>query len=264
MNSTGTPPRLLVAVAHPDDEAFGCGSLLAYAAAHGMSSTVVCATRGELGEPAPGSGLTRADLPEVRERELRAACALLGVERVEVLGYRDSGVDGEPAPGALAAADPAELRDRIAAVMAEVSPDVVVTLDASDGHRDHAAVRDATVAALDAVPHRPAATYLFCLARSLMTAFTGADTLGTPDEEITHLVDVADLLDLRWRAIRTHASQVPPFDAMDAVLQRGFLAVDRLRQVDPPWPGGPTADSWVPAVGAQRHTSTPTNERPAR
>ncbi|PVG80966.1 GlcNAc-PI de-N-acetylase [Nocardioides gansuensis] len=249
MDITPTAPRLLVVVAHPDDEAFGCGSVLAHATAHGFRSTVVCATRGELGEPAPGSGLTRTDLPAARERELRAACALLGVERVELLGYRDSGVDGDPEPGSLAAAEPDRLREQVARLVEEVRPDVVVTLDASDGHRDHAAMRDATLAALDDVSHRPAVTYLFCLARSLMTAFTAVDTLGTPDEEITHLVDVADLLDLRWRAIRTHASQVPPFDAMDPALQRGFLAVDRLRQVDPPWPGGPVADSWIPAVG---------------
>lgn len=254
MNTSATGPipptrpagRLLVVVAHPDDEAFGCGSVIGHATAHGLATTVVCATRGELGEPAPGSGLTRAELPEAREQELRAACALLGAERVDILGYRDSGLVGAPAPGALAAANPAELRDRVAAVVDEVRPHVVVTLDASDGHRDHAAMRDATLAALDVVDHRPDSTYLFCLARSLMAEFTGVDTLGTPDEEITTVVDVAHLLDLRWQAIRTHASQVPPFDAMSPELQRGFLAVDRLRRVDPPWPGGAVEDTWLP------------------
>ncbi|MFC6287665.1 PIG-L family deacetylase [Nocardioides sp. GCM10027113] len=240
------PGRLLVVVAHPDDEAFGCGSVIAHATAHGLRSTVVCATRGELGEPAPGSGLTREELPAVRERELRSACALLGAERVELLGYRDSGVSGAPVPGSLAAADPTELRDRVATIVDEVRPDVVVTLDAGDGHRDHAAVRDATLAALDVVEHRPAATYLHCLVRSVMAAFTGDPTLGTPDEDVTALVDVADVLDLRWRAIRAHASQVPPYDAMDEPLQHAFLAVDRLRRVDPPWPGGPVADTWLP------------------
>ena len=45
--------RLLVTVAHPDDEAFGCGSVLAHASAQGWESTVLCATRGELGEITP-------------------------------------------------------------------------------------------------------------------------------------------------------------------------------------------------------------------
>jgi N-acetyl-1-D-myo-inositol-2-amino-2-deoxy-alpha-D-glucopyranoside deacetylase len=255
--ATGT---LLVVVAHPDDEAFGCGSVLAHATAHGLRSVVVCATRGELGDPAPGSGLTRADLPTVREHELREACRLLGAERVEVLGYVDSGVDGEPAPDALAAAPAAEVRDRVAALIDEIRPDVVVTLDASDGHRDHAVVRDATLAALGQVAHGPRRTYLFCLARSLMHEFTGVATLGTPDEDLTTLVDVAELLDLRWRAIRTHASQVPPFDAMAPELQHGFLAVDRLLRVDPPWTGGPTETTWLPADLAGRPTTTLTKE----
>ncbi len=242
---TSPAPHLLVVVAHPDDEAFGCGSVLAHATRRGLRSTVLCATRGELGEPAPGSGLTRAELPAVREHELRTACALLGVDRVEVLGYRDSGVDGAPAPGALAAADPAELANRVAGYLDEIRPDVVVTLDASDGHRDHAAMRDATLAALDIATHRPAATYLFCLARSLMTEFTGDDRYGTPGADITHVVDVADLLPLRERAIRAHASQVPPFDAMNPALRHGFLAVDRLRRIDPP-PTGPVRTCWIP------------------
>ena len=246
--------RLLVVVAHPDDEAFGCGSLLAHASAHGVASTVVCATRGELGEPSPASGLSRQELPAAREAELREACRLLGVERVELLDYVDSGVDGEPAPGSLAAADPHELSRRVARLVDDVRPDVVVTLDASDGHRDHAAMRDATLAALDLAAHRPGSTYLFCLARSLMTEFTGVESLGTPDAELTTVVDVADLLDLRWRAIRAHSSQVPPFDAMDEDLQHGFLAVDRLRRVDPPWPGGPTETSWLAPSRTQHQT----------
>lgn len=254
MSTSALPhrPTLLVVVAHPDDEAFGCGSVIAHASAHGLRTAVACATRGELGEPSPGSGLTRAELPAARERELRAACRLLGAERVELLDYLDSGVEGPPDPGSLAAADPAELRDRVAGLVDEVRPDVVVTLDASDGHRDHAAMRDATLAALETARHRPAATYLFCLARSLMTEFTGSPDLGTPDADITTVVDVAPLLELRWQAIRAHASQVPPFDAMGPELQRGFLAVDRLRRVDPPWPGGPTEDSWLPTPTAGR------------
>ncbi|MDP2773096.1 MAG: PIG-L family deacetylase, partial [Nocardioides sp.] len=250
-----TAARLLVVVAHPDDEAFGCGSVLAHASARGASSVVVCATRGELGEPAPGSGLSRAELPAARERELREACTLLGVERVELLGYLDSGVTGEPAPGSLAAADPGELRDRVAAAIERYRPDVVVTLDASDGHRDHAAMRDATLAALDAVAHRPARTYLFCLARSLMTEFTGIPLLGTPDADLTTVVDVSGLLELRAQAIRAHASQVPPFDSMDRRLRHQFLAVDRLVRVDPPWEGGPLETCWLPPATTETTTT---------
>ena len=50
----------------------------------------------------------------------------------------------------------------------DVRPDVVVTLDGSDGHRDHVAIRDATLAAVRTAAHRPARTYLSCLAPPAM------------------------------------------------------------------------------------------------
>jgi LmbE family N-acetylglucosaminyl deacetylase len=244
--------KLLVTVAHPDDEAFGCGSVLAHAHAVGMEAVVACATRGELGEPAPGlcpAHPTPEQLGSIREAELRSATALLGVSRVELLGWVDSGVDGDPAPGSLCAADPAAVEAAIARVIEDERPDVVVTLDASDGHRDHAMVRDATLAAVDAVAqHPPAAVYLWCLPRPLMQAFTGVDHLGTPEEDITTVVDTSDLLDLRWQAMRAHRSQVPPYDAMDADLQAAFLGADRLRRVRPAWTGGQIESDWVPST----------------
>ena len=72
MEASARRLQLLVVVAHPDDETFGLGSVLAHAAANGIEARVICATRGELGEPAIDIGST--PLGEVREGELRAAC----------------------------------------------------------------------------------------------------------------------------------------------------------------------------------------------
>ena len=74
---------------------------------------MICATRGELGEPAIDIGET--PLGVVREAELRAAAAILGVVDVELLDYLDSGVDGEPAEGSLAAADTHDVAQLLAA-----------------------------------------------------------------------------------------------------------------------------------------------------
>jgi N-acetyl-1-D-myo-inositol-2-amino-2-deoxy-alpha-D-glucopyranoside deacetylase len=232
--------RLLIVVAHPDDESFCCGSVLAQAAANRYDTAVVCATLGEAGE----SRIETDDLAALRESELRAAAAILGVGLVRLLGHVDSGMTDEPPPGALVSVDPTLLAAEVQAVIEELRPDVVVTLDASDGHRDHVAIRDATLTAVDASAHPVAATYLVCLARSSMSrwadhmrttgggdAYLGMTELGTPDADITLVIDVEQHLPTRWAAIRAHDSQASPYDDLPEELQHEFLATDRLRLV---------------------------------
>ena len=238
--------RMLLAVAHPDDETFGCGSLVAHAAARDVDVTILCATRGEAGSPAPGSGLEVADLPVVREAELHEAAALLGAREVRLLAHRDSGMEGEPAPGTLCATTVEGLAPEIAAVVDDVQPHVVVTLDGSDGHRDHLRMRDATLLAVESARWRTESVYLHCLPRRLMrrwveelhakepgSNYLHLGELGTPDEDITTVVDTSALLDLRERAIAVHASQVSPYEVMEPDLRRAFLGAEHLRQVRP-------------------------------
>lgn len=240
-----------VVVAHPDDETFGCGSLLLHAASAGAVTAVCCATSGEAGEAPSGSHLSPADLAGVRERELRDAAALLRVGRVDLLGFTDSGMSGPAAPESLVAAP----FERVVAAVSEcidaVRPDVLITLDASDGHRDHARIRDASLAAARStgVPR----VYLQCLPRSLMrrwvermrqdrpdTEHLSADItgLGTPDEQITTVIDTTEFQGLRESAIAVHASQTSPFEGLPDDLRRAFLATEHLRRVAPPWTGG--------------------------
>ncbi len=229
--------RLLVVVAHPDDESFGCGSGRAHASRAGHDTAVLCATRGEAGE----SRIRTDDLAALREAELRAAGRILGVGTIRLLDHVDSGMEGEPTPGTLVAADPSLVASEVRAAVDELRPDVVVTLDGSDGHRDHAVIRDATLVAVDTAGHAPRATYLWCLARSSMTRWAihmrvigggehYVDTveLGTPDDEITTVVDVSAVLSTRWDAIRAHRSQASPYDELPEELQHEFLATDRL------------------------------------
>ena len=244
--------RVLVVVAHPDDETFGCGSLIAHAAAAGSPVTVLCATRGEAGSLAPGCDAGGRTVAEIREAELRAAAAVLGARDVRLLGWRDSGMDGVPEPGSLVAAPLAEVANSIRRVIDEVRPEIVVTLDASDGHRDHAHVRDATLQAVDLATWPTARVYLHCLPQALMRSWaeelrrTDPDApylalgeLGTPPELITTEIDSADLLALRERAIRCHTSQTSPYEQMSPDVRHRFLTVESLRRVRPAWPGGP-------------------------
>jgi LmbE family N-acetylglucosaminyl deacetylase len=239
--------RWLVTVAHPDDETFGCGSLIAYAAHAGAEVTVLCATRGEEGERTPDIA-TDADLGAVRTEELHTAAAILGVHEVLLLEHRDSGFDGPMPPGALGDVPLDALAPSIRSVIERVAPTVVVTLDASDGHRDHECIRTATHAALarlDGAP--PAVVAEVALSNRLMRRWAAEmaeggdadspylridlDVLGTPDERITDVLDLAELLDVRERAIAAHASQRSPFEDLSPELRRAFLADTSLIRV---------------------------------
>jgi len=248
--------KLLLIVAHPDDETFGCGSVLAHAAEAGVESVVICATRGELGEVSGTlpAGQDRSApiepdrLGEIRESELRAATALLGVATVDVLGWRDSGVDGDPAPDSLAAAATGEVAAALAARIDEIEPDIVIVPDGNDGHRDHVAMCKATLCALTMTSWRPARTYLWCIPRSLLSEYAGVAEIGTPDEAITTVVDTSRHLERRWAAMRAHATQRPPFDDMPADLQRRFLDADHFIRVDPRFVDETVESDWIPGA----------------
>lgn len=122
---------MLVVVAHPDDETFGCGSIIARAAASGDRVVIACFTAGELGEPAPGYTVGSDGLGAGRAAELRAAAAILGASGVRLLGFVDSGWVGDVAPDSLCGApdsDVVEVRERaIAAHRSQASPFLAIS-----------------------------------------------------------------------------------------------------------------------------------------
>ena len=131
---------LAVVAAHPDDDTFGAtGTAALHAEDPEFRLTVVVVTSGEAGEIADPSLATPETLGRVREAEDRASWAALGrpPDRHEFLRYPDGGVVD---------ADRTELVERIAAILREEQPDVVVTFgpDGVTGHSDHVTVGAAT------------------------------------------------------------------------------------------------------------------------
>ncbi|MFF5228853.1 PIG-L deacetylase family protein [Dactylosporangium sp. NPDC000521] len=115
--------------AHPDDETYGAGGIMAAAAANGQRVVCVSATAGERGTDDPVAWPPER-LGRTRRWEAAAAMAVLGVTEHRFLGYPDGG---------LAAMDPAEPVERIAALLADVAPDTVLTFGPDGGtfHPDH-------------------------------------------------------------------------------------------------------------------------------
>lgn len=231
--------HLVVVVAHPDDESFGCGSLIAKATSDGARVTVICATRGEAGERAPDPATDHLPLGELREQELRSAAEVLGVDAIELLDLSDSGFDGPLPDNALCAVPLDQLVDELRSRLDRLGPDVVLTIDGSDGHRDHLHIRRAAGAA---VTQRAAPVRLIesCLANSLMRRWIDemqtlnpdaayhdldVDSLGRPDDELTP-IDVSDQLDRREAAIACHRSQRSPYDGLSPDLRRAFLSTE--------------------------------------
>ncbi|MDQ6880285.1 MAG: PIG-L family deacetylase [Candidatus Dormibacteraeota bacterium] len=221
---------LVLVHAHPDDEAISTGGVMMKAKADGHRVALVTATLGEVGEIYNmDEQSTRPHLGDVRTKELQAAARILGVDRLEFLGYRDSGMDGtadnenaksfHKVPLDQAAA-------KLATILREERPDVVITYDSDGtyGHPDHIKAHLGTNAALDLLEKegwRPSKLYYTAIPRSLMEKFMEQvpeedrrnDTIqivGTPDELVTTRVDVSDYVDQKRQAFAAHVSQNDP------------------------------------------------------
>ena len=149
---TPTTPTLLAVLAHPDDESFGMGGTLALYSRRGVQTHLICATRGEAGEVEAQYLEGFKSIAERRESELRCAAGILGLAGVYFLDYRDSGMTGSPDnqhPNALAAQPVEAVAGKVARLIRQIKPQVVVTFDPIGGykHPDHIAIHQATVLA---------------------------------------------------------------------------------------------------------------------
>lgn len=264
--AAGQTGPILGIFAHPDDEAFSCAGT--FAAAHDLSVpvSVISATRGEAGEISDPALATPETLGTVREGELRAAMAALGVRDVRFLGYRDSGMAGTPenrAPGAFMQVPAAEVVGRLVALIRAMRPQTVITFGPEGlyGHPDHLAVhRTATAAVVAAAdpesgepgaPWRVWALYQTAVPRERVRELAARGegpfkdmtpedlaTFGTPRDEITTVIDVTPYLADKLAALRAHRTQFaesgPLADLLQAEVER-FLAREHFVRVPLPW-----------------------------
>lgn len=149
--------KLMAIFAHPDDEG-AIGGTLAHYAQNGVEVMLVCATRGEVGEISDPALATRETIGQVREMELEAASAALGIQQLRFLDKRDSGMDGTPEnedERALVQGDEAEMVGQLVGMMRAFEPDVVVTFEPFGwyGHPDHRIMSKWVTAAFSQLYH---------------------------------------------------------------------------------------------------------------
>jgi N-acetyl-1-D-myo-inositol-2-amino-2-deoxy-alpha-D-glucopyranoside deacetylase len=257
------PLTIMAVHAHPDDEAIGTGGVLARYAREGMTTVLVTCTNGEFGD-APGGvkpdddGHDTAAVVEVRRRELQAACDALGIGRLELLGYHDSGMMGWPQndlPHAFWNTPVDEAAKRVASLMEQYRPQVVVTYDDNGfyGHPDHIQTHRVTMRAAEmtGIPRKIYETAVGKKALGQMFKAMqelGIDTgddgptfdpedppFGIPDEQITTVVDVSAYVDAKREAIAAHASQTDSTMFMKLppdVFRAAFSRESFVRRVD--------------------------------
>jgi LmbE family N-acetylglucosaminyl deacetylase len=235
----GQKLRLMAVLAHPDDESLGFGGTLARYSSEEVETHLVTATRGERGRFfSPDRKTEPAEVGRVREAELRAASAMLGVREVFILGYPDGAVDQIDAATGIAA---------IVRHIRRVRPHVVVTFgpDGAYGHPDHIAISQfataAVVCAADAgydagdgsagdrsPAHRVAKLYYLAwrnekwaayqaALRKLTSMVDGVARQATPwpDWAVTTVIDTSAYWPVVWKAVCCHQTQMSIYGQLE-------------------------------------------------
>lgn len=237
--------------AHPDDEVFSTGGTIRLAADAGHRVVLVTATDGAVGEVPDGLLAPGESLLSRRRKELETSAEALGVHRLVMLDFPDSGMAGTPDndnPAAFCNLPVEVPAERLAAILREESADVVTFYDSNGGygHPDHIAVHHVGRAAADlaGTPHRFESVANRDQMRGMMEANPkwaeelrglDLDTFGVPASEITVEVDVTAAIDAKRTAMVAHATQIGdfgPFLAMPIDMLRMAMGRESFRHAD--------------------------------
>ncbi|MGJ5713060.1 bacillithiol biosynthesis deacetylase BshB2 [Staphylococcus auricularis] len=187
--------HVLVIFPHPDDETFSSAGTIAHYIDQGVPVTYACLTLGQmarnLGDPPIA---TRESLPDVREKELEAACKEMGITDLRKMGLRDKTVEFEPH---------AKMDGMVKSLIDELNPSVIISFYPKFAvHPDHEATAEAVVRTVGRMPaeERP---------RLQLVAFSNdaPEKLGDPDI----VNEISDYKEVKLRTFKAHASQTGSF-----------------------------------------------------
>lgn len=220
--------RLMIVMPHPDDECFGCASTIARYSAEGASVSLVTMTRGGAGLWSGRAAGDLRPLTDVRELELGAAAAELGVAFLETFDYPD---------GALEKVEDVEpVRERflgdIVHCLRSHRPQVVVTFgpEGTYGHPDHKVVSRMTVQACT-LSGDPSAYELEALALGLSpwspsklyfqtaTTMTVESLQLPPQPPITTRISIVGFEEAKLRAFAHHRTQTQEWEPLQKFIE---------------------------------------------
>lgn len=220
------------------------------AADAGHRVILVTATDGAVGEYPEGLLAEGESLASRRRRELSESARVLGVQRIVMFGYADSGMAGTAEnsnPLAFMNIEVEEPAQRLADVLMEERADLLTTYDSNGGygHPDHIQVHHVGLRAAEIAG--TAHVYESVTNRDHMQKMIRANpqwsdedasldlsTIGLPDEDITTEVDVKAFMEAKRAAMVAHATQIGdfgPFLAMTSEQLDAVFGVEWFRRV---------------------------------
>jgi LmbE family N-acetylglucosaminyl deacetylase len=236
--------------AHPDDDTYSLGGVLAIEGPGRVDYALIVATSGEQGPISDPSLASREDLARVREGEERAALSVLGFgdASIHFLRYADGALKDVPRD---------QLVRAIAQILAELRPHVVVTFgpEGVTKHDDHITVSQAATEAFHAAraEARDDGTfrrlYYNAIPKSVIDSYwqalraRGVDVgdpegpfmpRGVPDETISVRVDARGEVKRKIDAIRAHRTQQGELEYLPEDMQPEILGEECFVQAWPP------------------------------
>jgi len=235
-----SPLKLMGVFAHPDDESLGIGGTLAAYASQGVETYLVSATRGERGRFGDSGEKPPLEVVgRVREAELRAAAAVLGVREVHFLDYCDGDLDRADVPEAVG---------RIAELLRRIKPHVVITFgpEGAYGHPDHIAASQLTTAAVVAAASTNASGQSHCVSKlyyvewsekkweayqaalkGLVSRVDGVErkTAPWPDWVLTTVFDTSEFWPTVWKAVSCHKTQMSIYKNLEHLSEENHKAI---------------------------------------
>ena len=278
LKETDATRRLLVALAHPDDETYGpAGTILRYANS-GVAVHLICATRGEAGHVEPQLLEGYDSLADLRIEELLCAARHLGLAGLHLLDYRDSGMEGDPQnqdPASLFQAPIDQVVEAITGLIRQIRPQVVITFDRTGGyfHPDHVKMHTTTTLAFHAAgdPARfpeqlegglatcaPQKLYYTAFPRGMLKLLVkvlplfGQDPaalghnndidlvrVAAEEQTVTTKIEISKHLEASRQAAQCYASQNPAGGThIPGFVGRWLFRHDRYERAVPSWTGG--------------------------
>lgn len=222
MNPKKANKNILLILAHPDDEAFGCGGTIIKYSSLGYSVDLICATKGEKGIKGDSRKWHKKGIGYTRVLELRKSAKILGIRKIYFFSYKDKKL-----------ARAKNIVERLAYLINKIKPTMVITFDPGgiSGHTDHKAISRFATKAVKQARVDPRLFYIQVPPQVVRAL--GLSKLSYPFKP-TWRVNIKRFKQKKLKAIAAHQSQEKSRSRLNSLRRRikdNFLDYEYFQEV---------------------------------